>query len=225
VLLSETVEHCQTFAYEHNLKDRLFRARALDLLARVEALAPFDRLERRPPASPLQGGHKGGGIMSDGPRIDKPLEPEQLAAQDAMLNVLGLQANLNTVAYTKTVAWARQFRSSTQANSSHGIYRLDGDRVTWPGNDLGCPVTGDLEKAIVREMSQTDKRPLADVLKAPELSMLEDNGYYQAQLRLNRKLSDHGAPFHFHVRERVIEVVRTPYSPRQSPPSDGRRKQ
>jgi hypothetical protein len=103
-------------------------------------------------------------------------------------------------------------------------YCLEEDRLTWLGNDRGCRVSGELERAIVREMAQTDARPLNDVRKAVELGMLDDNGYFVAQIRLNRKLAEHSAPFHFHVREGILEVVPRPYRPRRTSSTDGRRK-
>jgi len=108
--------------------------------------------------------------------------------------------------------------------TTHGIYRLDGDRLTWPGNNLGCDVSGPLAKAILQEMAQASARPLDEVRKAAAFALVDDNAFYAAQRRLNLKLLDHAAPFHFEVGKGILEVVRAPYTPRPVSPKDGRRK-
>src|SRR5262249_43958693 len=95
-----------------------------------------------------------------------------------------------------------------EAESAGQLYLLgEGGKLTWPGNSENCVIKGDSETAIVRAMQSGRGRPLNEVLDEAGLSTSGEAAYFQAQWRLNRKLASRGAPFHFRVREGVLELV------------------
>jgi hypothetical protein len=105
----------------------------------------------------------------------------------------------------------------------HGLYIIDADGwISWEGAPRGCRVKGEIEYPLAREMAHNARRTLGDLLRVIGVISTDTNNYFQAQHRLNVKLANRQAPFHFRVREGVAEVVAGAYTPRQRAASDAR---
>jgi hypothetical protein len=107
--------------------------------------------------------------------------------------------------------------------AGHNLYNFDDDsaRLTWPGAATGLYLRGGMERALVREMAHAAQRALDKVTAALDT---DDSAYFTLQNRVNNKLRDSGAPFHFASQGKIVRVVPEVFQPRRSKPADGRRR-